>query len=185
MQWKKNKWLLLITFLIGGLVSFITTRFDYFDIKKELDVPGLFLGFIGILAGIYIAESIQKRLNISQNRYSFLIERLNQCWNEFSNISKVIVSSDNISVDVLSKINQEVIHKLSFIKTIFNAFKLNQKCLDDLEKEIEYLEEEFNNNSIINNNIIDYSLNKTVVKNKIELIDKSFSMILIEIQNIT
>lgn len=185
MQWKKNKWILLIAFLFGGLISFITTRFHYFDIKKELDAPGLFLGAIGIIAGIYIADSIQKRLNVSQNRYSFLIEKLDLCWDEFTNISKVITASENIGVDVLSKINQEVMHKLSYIKTVFNAFDLDQKCLIDLEKEIEDLEEEFNDNSLIENNIIDYSNNKTVVQNKIDLINKSFSMTLIEIQDIT
>ncbi len=108
MQWKKNKWQLLIAFLAGVLICFITTRFHYFEIKKELDLPGLIIGGLGLVIGLYIADTIQKRINRNQNRYSYLESKVDSCWTEFTNIAKVISISDNIAVESITRLTTEV-----------------------------------------------------------------------------
>lgn len=76
MQWKINKWRLLIAFFAGVLICFISTQFSYFEIKKELDVPGLIMGVLGLGIGLLIADTIQKKINKNQNKYTFLESKL-------------------------------------------------------------------------------------------------------------
>lgn len=183
MQWKKNKWRLLIAFFAGVLICFITTRFHYFEIKKELDVPGLIFGALGLIIGLYIADTIQKRINRNQNKYSYLEAKIDNCWTEFTNLAKVISISDNIGVETIAILNTEVIHQVGFIKNIFEAFEINTECILALDAKLENFETLFDDMPA-EDNIIFYSEEKDVIENNIVLINQCFSEVLKTIQDI-
>lgn len=183
MQWKKNKWQLLIAFLAGVLICFITTRFHYFEIKKELDLPGLIIGGLGLVIGLYIADTIQKRINRNQNRYSYLESKVDSCWTEFTNIAKVISISDNIAVESITRLNTEVIHQIGFIKNIFEAFEIKTECIISLDNKLENFESLFDNIPT-QDNVKYYSEQKDVIENNIVLINQCFSIVLKTIQDI-
>lgn len=177
MQWKAIKWQLLLAFFLGVLICFISTRFYYFEIKKELDVPNLLLAVLGLLVGLYIADTIQKKLNRNQNRYNYLEAKIDSCWIEFNNIAKVIAISDNIAVETLSKLNTEVIHQVGFIKNIFETFDINSECIDLLESKLESFESLFEELPT-EDNIKYYSVKKDLIENNIVLINQCFSVVL-------
>jgi|TARA_R110001592_G_scaffold36589_2_gene123017 uncharacterized membrane protein len=183
MQWKKNKWRLLIAFFAGVLICFITTRFHYFEIKKELDVPGLVIGALGLIIGLYIADTIQKRINRNQNRYSYLESKIDICWTEFTNIAKVITISDNIAVESIARLNTEVIHQVGFIKNIFEAFDIEASCIASLDNKLENFESLFDDIPT-QENVKYYSEQKDVIENNIVLINQCFSEVLKAIQDI-
>lgn len=183
MQWKENKWRLLLAFFIGVLICFITTRFYFFDIKKELDVPGLLLGALGLLVGLYIADTIQKKINRNQNRYTYLETKIDACWIEFNNLSKVIAISDKIGVESLSKLNTEVIHQVGFIKNIFDTFDINSECIDTLDSKLEDFESLFDDIQT-EENVKYYAEKKDVIENNIVLINQCFSVVLKTIQDL-
>ncbi|MFC4633168.1 hypothetical protein ACFO3O_04580 [Dokdonia ponticola] len=183
MQWKKNKWILLITFFSGVLICFIATRFQYFEIKKELDVPALIMGVLGLGIGLYIADNIQNKNNKNQNKYTFLESKLDLCWTKFSSLAKIISVNDKVDLETLSGFSQDIIHQLGFIRNVFNGSEINSGCIDRLEVELDEFEELFDDLKT-EENIKYYSGKKDVINNKIKIINKSFSEVLRVIQNI-
>jgi len=183
MQWGKNKWILIIAFFLGVLVCFIATRFYYFEIKKELDVPNLIMGILGLTVGIYIADNLQKKNNQNQNKYSFLESKLDKCWMKFSSLAKVISIDDKVGLETLSKFNHDIIHELVLIKNAFIGSELECVCLEALELKLESFEEFFDELET-SENIKYYREQKSEVENKIVEINKCFSEVLKFIQNI-
>lgn len=183
MQWKKNKWRLLIAFFTGIIICFISTRYDYFEIKKELDVPDLLMSTLGLLIGLFIADTIQKKINKNQNRYTYLEAKIDKCWTEFNNLAKIIGLSDNITIDSLTIINKEVVHQIGFIKNIFETFEIKTECITELEEKLESFESLFDDIKT-EDNIKYYTEKKDVIENNIVLINKSFSSVLKTIQEI-
>lgn len=183
MSWKKNKWVIVISFFLGVLICFITTRFSYFEIKKELDVPGLVMGVLGLGVGLLIADTIQKQINRNQNQYSFLETKLDACWTKFSSLAKVIGLDNKVPLETLSGFSQDIVHQVGFIKNIFNAFEIDCSCIDNLEKQLDEFENFFDNLKT-EDNVKYYSDEKDVIENNIVLINQCFSEVLKVIQNI-
>jgi uncharacterized membrane protein len=183
MQWKKNKWILLISFFAGVLICFITTRFHYFEIKKELDVPALIMGALGLGIGLYIADNIQNKNNKNQNKYTFLESKLGSCWSKFSSLAKVISLDDKVALETLSGFSQDIIHQVGFIKNIFNGSEIGCNCIDSLEVQLDEFEDLFDGLRT-EENIKYYSQEKVVIENKIVAINQCFSEVLRVIQNI-
>lgn len=183
MSWKKNKWVILISFFIGVLICFITTRFHYFEIKKELDVPSLVMGVLGLGVGLLIADTIQKQINRNQNQYTFLESKLDSCWTKFSSLAKVISLDTKVPLETLSGFSQDIVHQVGFIKNIFNAFEIDCSCIDSLETQLD-LFEEFFDDLRTEDNIKYYADEKDIIDNKIVLINQCFSEVLKTIQDI-
>ncbi len=183
MSWKNNKWVILISFFVGVLISFIATRFHYFDIKKELDVPSLVLGVLGLGIGLLIADTIQKKINKSQNRYTFLESKLDTCWSKFSNLAKVISVNDKVTLEILSSYNQDIMHQIGFIKNIFEGFEINNSCIVDLELKLDDFEALFDNIRT-KDNIKYYSQEKDIIESNIVVINKCFSSVLNAVQDL-
>ncbi|MGR7813214.1 hypothetical protein [Lacinutrix undariae] len=184
MQWKKNKWLLLIAFFSGVLICFIATRFHYFEIKKELDVPSLVLGVLGLGIGLFIADNIQNKNNKNQNQYAFLESKLDTCWTKFSTLAKVISLDTKVPLETLSGFSQDIVHQVGFIKNIFNAFEKDCTCIDSLEEQLDSFEDLFDDLRT-EENIKYYSEEKDVIENNIVAINQCFSEVLKAIQNLS
>lgn len=183
MSWKKNKWVILISFFVGVLICFIATRFSYFEIKKELDVPGLIMGILGLGVGLLIADTIQKQINRNQNQYTFLESKLDVCWTKFSSLAKVISLDNKVPLETLSGFSQDIVHQVGFIKNIFKAFDIDCSCIDNLELQLDNFEDFFDDLRT-EENIKYYAEEKDIIDNNIVVINQCFSEVLKTIQNI-
>lgn len=183
MSWKKNKWVIVISFFGGVLICFVATQFKYFEIKKELDIPGLIMGVLALGVGLLIADTIQIKLNKNQNQYTFLESKLDTCWTKFSSLAKVISLNDKVPLETLSGFSQDIVHQVGFIKNIFIAFEIDCSCINTLELQLDNFEEFFDDLHT-EENIKYYAEEKDIIDNHIVVINQCFSEVLKTIQNI-
>jgi len=182
MKWK-NKWLNIAFFFGGFLACYISLQFTYFDIKTEIDLPSLILNILALLVGLYIAETLQKRVNQNQIQYEYLINKLDCLWKEFNDFSEKLSYDDKIEVLAIQDFNKEVIYPISFLKNIFNSFSTEDECVCNLENKLESFET-FLSELPANNNIADYTQHKEIIKQNIIEINRCFSVILKSIQDL-
>jgi len=182
MKWK-NKWINLIFFIFGCIVCYITLQYEYFEIKKELDVPNLLLGIGTVLIGIYIADTLQKRVNKNSNQYSFLINKLDSHWMEFNDFSEKLLYDNKIEASFLIEFNKQIIYPISFLKNVFNSFEVNDKCVCDLESNLVQFDGLLSSLPV-EENVIYYNDSLEVIEAKILQINQCFKTILKEIQEL-
>ena len=114
MKWLSNNIKPLISFFTGVLVCYISLQYQFFDIKKELDVPNIILSTITLITGLFIAVTIQKNITKGQNNHSFLINKIDKQWNYFSEFSEGLALTDNVDISIIQSYIKNVIHPTSF-----------------------------------------------------------------------
>jgi hypothetical protein len=176
-------WLYLIIFLLGCLVSYILLQFSFFEIDSKLNVVETIISIGTASIGLYIASTIQKKLNKNQNQSSYVISKLDFIWSEFNKLSQGIIYSDNLELVKLNNFSKEIIHEIGFLKTILNSYDLEVTNVVNLENEIEELEN-FLLTQPIENNLINICESKSVIEKKIVSINQILSNILKLIHNI-
>jgi len=183
MQWKQNKWRYFIAFLIGVIVCYVTTQFKYLQINYEVNVIETLIAFFGLTVGIYIADTIQKNINRNQNRYSFLEGKLDDSWTKFIKLSKLIRVDEKIALESLSSYNEDIVLQISFLRNIFEGFKMDFTCIDLLETKLEEFENVFDGLKT-EDNVKYYNDEKGSIEEKIVIINQCFSNVLNTIQKI-
>ncbi len=141
------------------------------------------MGALGLIIGLYIADTIQKRINRNQNRYSYLESKIDSCWTEFTNLSKVISMNSYIGLESIAILNNNITHQISFIKNIFEAFEIDTACLCDLDNKLENFESLFDDIPT-EENIKYYDGQKASIEKEIIIINQCFSEVLKIIQDI-
>lgn len=154
MKWGNKIWI-LVSFFVGVFICYLTLQFSYFEIKKELDIPNIILSIITLLIGLFIAVILQKKVAKSQNKYTHLVSKLDTLWNSFNGFSQKLSYDTKVDISSIRKLLTDVIHPISFLKSIFKAFDVNDKCLCDLEVKLEKLEEQLSDIPA-KNNVIDF-----------------------------
>jgi hypothetical protein len=182
MKWK-NSWSNLIFLIFGAFICYITLQFEYFDTKLELDVPNLLLGIITLFIGLYIADTLQKRVNKNQNQHSYLINKLDNLWLEFNDFSEKLSYDDKIDAPSIIEFNKQIIYPISFLKNVFNSFDVDDNCVCNLESNLEELDEILTNIPA-ENNIVTYKEKLPQIENKVLQINQCFSKILKIIQEL-
>ena len=182
MKWEDNIWV-YVSFFVGAFICYLTCQFSYFQIKKELDIPSIILNIITLLIGLFIAITLQRKNNRSQNQHSYLINKLDHQWNSFNVFSQKITFNNRIDVSSIRLLITEVIHPSAFLKSIFESFNLDKTCVCNLENNLENLEIRLSNIPA-NNNIIDFSADRLIIQNMIVEINKCFSEVMKKIQNL-
>ncbi|ANQ49577.1 hypothetical protein MY04_2203 [Flammeovirga sp. MY04] len=186
MKWRNNEEKLIIFLLgsiIGSFVCYITLQFSYFKIKKELDIPSLLISIITILVGIYIANVIQKNVNSSQNKYIFLVNKIDDLWSKFNDFSANLHVETKMDISSIRALMKNVIHPFNYLNNIYTAFELNKKNITDLENKLEALEKKLSNCPSKENNI-DFSNISEQVNSEVLTIQKQFSEILKELHSV-
>jgi hypothetical protein len=183
MKWKDKYWGYCLWFLLGVLVCYISLQYTFFDIKKELDIPSLVISGISLLIGLYIADTLQKRVNKNQNKHTYLVTKLDNLWMEFNDFSEDLAYSTKVRAESLRKFNQEIVYPVSFLKSIFNSFEVDETCVCDLELKLEELESKLSNIPA-KNNVVDFGDIKPEVDEMILKINTCFSSILKVIQEV-
>lgn len=180
---KSNIWGYSIAFVAGSLICYMALQFKLLEIKKEVDLPNLLASIGTACVGLYIAHTIQKRINKNQNQYSYIEAKIDSVWTQFNSFSFSLTYSNKVEVREISKISKKYIHPIEFIEKIFASFELDVQNLKKLETDLESLE---NVLSAITptNNIIDYTQDKQAIESALLIIHQDFSAILKQIQNL-
>jgi hypothetical protein len=182
MKWG-NKIELLASFFIGVFICYLTLQFTLFETKYELDIPNIILSIITLLIGLYIAITLPKILNRSQNQHTYLVSKLDTLWNSFNDFSQKTSYDTRIDISSIRTLMSDVIHPISFLKSVYESFGINDNCLCDLEQKLENLESNLSNLPA-QNNVIDFSTESSNIQNNMSEINKCFSQVLKEIQDL-
>jgi hypothetical protein len=182
MKWKNKIWI-LVSFFVGVFICYLTLQYSYFETKKELDIPNIILSIITLLIGLFIAVTLQKRLNKSQNQHTYLVSKLDILWNSFNDFSQKLSYDTRVDISSIRKLMTDVIHPMSFLKSVFESFEVDDNCVCDLESKLENLESKLSNISA-ENNVIDFTTENSIIQNNILEINKCFSKVLKEIQDL-
>jgi hypothetical protein len=182
MKWENKLWH-LVSFLVGSFVCYLTLQVSFFEIKKELDIPNIILSIITLIIGLFIAITLQKRINKGQNQYSYISNKLDAVWNSFNDFSEKISYDNKMDISSIRVLIKEVIRPTSFMKHIFGSFKINDTCICDLEEKLDAFETKLSD-CPAENNIIDISSEKGQIENMVLGINICFLKILNEIQEL-
>jgi hypothetical protein len=182
MKWG-NKIELFTSFFSGVFICYLTLQFSYFDIKNELDIPNIILSIITLLIGLYIAITLPKILNKSQNQHTYLVSKLDALWSSFNDFSQKTSYDTRIDISSIRTLMLDIIHPISFLKNVYESFGINNNCLCNLEEKLENLESKLSNTPA-QSNVIDFSAESVTIKNDISEINKHFSQVLKEIQDL-
>ncbi|WP_417368654.1 hypothetical protein [Gelidibacter japonicus] len=183
MQWKANRWIFFLFFFSGCLISYLLSQFHFLEINYEVNIIETLIAILGIGVVIYIADTIQKNINRNQNRYSFLENKLDDCWMRFIKLSKLISIDNKIPLESLSSFNEDIVHQVSFIKNIFAGFNMDSTCLIYLESKLDDFEDVFDDLKT-KDNIKYYKKEKQNIEDKMAVINEAFSEVLNVIQKV-
>ncbi len=106
MKKENNWWYISFSFIIGVLICYFLTQFNYFLIDTKINVIETLLSIIVALIGFYIAISIQKIFIKNQNQYSFIISKLDELWKEYNKYSQIIIINNELELKTLSRFNK-------------------------------------------------------------------------------
>lgn len=172
-KFKSKYFFYILFFFLGCISSYLTLQFQYFDIKLELDVPNILLTIVGIFVGLIVADSVQRSVNKAQNRYSYLLQKIDTLWTQFNSFCRTIQKSRKVSSSQLHSLNSEIIYDIEFLKQLFNVYDIDCECLNDLDDSLCKLED-FLSNQDATENIIDISSIKVDLNRLFNTIDKCF-----------
>ncbi len=172
---KSNYWTYAIVFLLGALISYILCQFKLLEIDPKVNITETILSVITALVGLYIAVSLQRRQNQSQNLYSNIEKKFDSLWGLFSQFASQLELSVNMPLNEVNKSTKEFNQKIATLKIMLSAFNLNTDCIKDIESKIDKLENELTSNSQISTNILDYTSNKAAVHSAIEQTHQAFA----------
>jgi hypothetical protein len=142
--------------LLGWLIGYSLSQFSFFKINTEINVVETIIAGISILIGLYIAVSIQRRVNRNQNLYNYLVVRLDEIWKDFSTFRKQIEVADLIELSrVTSFVNEFQNKNADFNRLLTELGTIN----NDLETLSDSLQNVFES-SLIKNNIVYYDSKK-------------------------
>jgi hypothetical protein len=170
-----------IFFFAGAFACYLTLQIQLFDLKLELDVPNLLLSIITLLVGLYIADTLQKRVSRVQNNYSYIVGKIDAIWMKFNKLSEKTTYSTRLDISDIKSINTEIIHPLSFLQQAFVSFGFDEKCICELVEKLDELEN-YLGNLPAENNVVSIEDVKEEISVKILGLNLCFSNILGVIQ---
>jgi len=143
-----------ICFIVGSLFSYITTQYEYLDIKTEVSVFDVSTSILGLIIGLYIAIRLERDKNRSQNFYSFIESKFDSVWQDFIKLSSILDYSNNVELTEISKLFKGIYQKINPLKTIYISSDYNEDEIIELADKIsafdDYLTSLNSQNNIIN-----------------------------------
>lgn len=174
MKRKNNYWLYFVFLLIGALMSYVSCQYNYLEIDKKVNITTSLISITTATIALYLAISLKKAQTESSNLHSYLQPKLDVVWKLFLTFSHQINLNDNIELNEVTKSIKEIDQNITPLKKMFETFDLNDNSVKNLEFEIENLESYLVDNCIINENIINYSLQKQELRLKLDNIHTLF-----------
>lgn len=183
MKWYQSKWGILFSFLLGCLVCYLSLNISLFDIKREIDVQGFLISIIGFVVALIIADTIQRKINKSQKKYSFVIDKLDRSWSLFTKFSSIIILDDKITLNTTVSFSKEISQDIIYLKSIFDGYKINIHCLETLSDNIDKLDSIFDDLRT-EENIKYFGDKKPILEELIQDINTNFSKVLDIVENL-
>ncbi len=183
MKKENSIWLHIVWFLSGSLTCYIGLQFSIFEIDNKFNVPETIISIGTAAIGLYIANTIQKRLTKNQNQYTYVEGKLDIIWSGFNSFSQTLIYGNSIEVSNVNRYSKEAIHSIGFVKNILSSYDLDTALVSDLENELEQFES-YILSLPISVNIISLNQNKADIEAKIVSINHCFSKVLKLIQSI-
>src|ERR1700730_4262461 len=117
---KKGKgfWKFVVFFLAGCLFSYITLQWKFFKINLDVHVPELLATLLAAMVGLYIADTIQRRMAKNQNQYTYLGGKLDVLWSSFNKYADSFNFATSIDLPFVNHFNKEAIISIGFLKNI-------------------------------------------------------------------
>ncbi|MGL5894282.1 MAG: hypothetical protein ACRCZM_06680, partial [Bacteroidales bacterium] len=154
MRNKRDYYALLISFLFGIFVCYVSLQYRYFQIDSKVNIVTSLLSILGIVVGLYIASTLRRQVNSNANRYNFIMPHFFELLNAFRELKKKLRNQKSIKLPILTTSIRNIQLTRQSTFTLLADFKIDNRILKDLEEEIDQL-----NNLIedldIKNNIYD------------------------------
>jgi len=170
-----NYWVVCISFFLGALISYILTQFEFLEIDTKVNITESIFSISTIIVGLYIAVALKKNQDRNQNLYKHLHSKLDLTWESFLTFSNRLKFSDHIILFDVVKEMKGFDQKLSPLKIMFASFNLETTFLLKIEQSIDILEAQLCDESVIEDNIINYSAIKAKILKSIDEIDEFFA----------
>ncbi|WP_282126099.1 hypothetical protein [Marinifilum flexuosum] len=175
-------WNVLFFFIIGVLFCYLSLKIKFFEIDFKLNVVNSTISIGTALIGLYIAITIQRKINQGQNNYLFIRDKIENLWINFNAFSDQLKSSQSIPLSNLNQFIKNTYGSLGFVTSIYESFELNKDLIEDLDMKIDELESLLN--TTISNNIIDLVPERSNVHIKVREINDCFVRILKQISDL-
>ena len=134
--------LLAITcFIVGAILSYIASQYQYLEIKTEVSVFDIAISVLGLVIGFYIAVTLERQKNRGQNFYSYVEGKFDLLWNDFIKLSGTLDYSSNIELIEISKSFKEIYKKMTPLKTIYIASDYKEDSIISIEEKISAFDE--------------------------------------------
>lgn len=182
MKKENNYWYFVLIFLLGSLISFFLSQFEYFKIDPQINVVETLISIMTAIIGLYIAISIQKKITKNQNQYSYIQLKLDDLWCTFNVFSQLFNYDNKIELPVITKFTKDSYQSISFLKNIYSAYELNDINLTELESNIDQFEN-FICSLPVSSNIYSLIGKENEINSFVISISKRFSIILKEVHN--
>jgi hypothetical protein len=165
-------WIIILAFLFGVLTCYISLQFEYFDINTEINVIEMLIAIGTAIIGVFIAITIQKKLNHGQNNYSLIKDKIDNYWVSFNSFSTELKFNTQLELSKMTLFMKDSYSSSSIIESIFDSFNYNKQHLTKIEKSIDALEKTLN--TPIKNNFIDLTIVRTEINKDVNKINMCF-----------
>jgi hypothetical protein len=175
MKRDRSTWISIVWFLLGSLVCYISVQFSFLEIDTKVNVAETIISLGTATIGLYIASSLQKTHNRNEKLSEYLQSKLDSAWDAFYNLSEQLQFNNLVPLTEITKTAKKLEQALSSQKKILIAFEIDTVFIDELSSSFDNLEDELTNNSVITNNIINFTANRATVIQKVDEVSQAFA----------
>lgn len=162
----------------------IACQYKYLEIDKEVKVIDLLLATATLGIGLYIATVLERNRNRSQNFYAYVEGKYDSLWELFIQFSSILELSPNIELKETAKWFKSIDQKLTPLIKLVESFEYDSKCLTEIDKKIDELEELISNSPHVKDQILELTADKTVINEKLKEINELFAKSFKELSNV-
>ncbi len=171
---------------MGSLISYFLCEFECLEIDPKVNVPSTLISIMTASIALYLAISLKKSQSQSSNLHNYLQPKLDFIWKIFLTLSHQLSLKDQIELVEFNKHIKEITQNINPLKKMFASFGLKNPCIDKLETEIEQLEIFLTGDTCeIQDNIINYSGSKDILRSRLDAIHSLFVDSLKEINKLS
>lgn len=149
-----------IWFFSGVFICYWFSQISYLEIDKSINIPETILTIISLLVGLFIALTLQSKLNRNQNFYGYVISKFDSLWEDYSKFYTLIDSSNQIPLANVNKFTKNFQQRIDILKQLVITFGLGDIAIKKIEDEFDKFEDILSNRSFYNQNIVFYDTRK-------------------------
>lgn len=167
-----NSWIYFgLGLIIGGICSYISVQYQFFEIDYKIPVLDTLIDVITILVGLYIAISINSQFSHKEHFINFIEPKLSEGCNKVSHLRELVDLDSQLDVTTVAKTFKDFEIINNHISKIFKIYNKDQTLMGLIENKLLVIDDIFFNQTSITNNIIDFSQVKGSILSNINDLD--------------